>query len=296
MTAVFKRELNSYFNSMIGYVYTFIVLVFIGFFFMVTNLISAGNPPSSYPYFAGALSNSLLILVFAVPILTMKSIAEERRSKTDQMLLTYPVKASSVILGKYFAMVAVYAIPLLISCLCPLVISWETAGGGSLLIDYSTILAFLCLGSLFIAIGMFISSLTESQIIAAVASMGTFLLMFFWSGLTNYIPETALASFIGFLIILGIILVILQGMARSNLLTTIVGIIGGGGLIGIYIIDSALLGGLLKKFLGMFSVTDAIGNFTNYYVFDLKGLLLLLSFAVLFVFLTIQSVQKRRWS
>lgn len=296
MTAVFKRELNSYFNSMIGYVYTFIVLVFIGFFFMLTNLIGSGNPPSSYPYFAGALSNSLLILVFAVPILTMKSIAEERRSKTDQMLLTYPVKTSAVILGKYFAMVAVYAIPLIIACLCPLVISWETAGAGSLLIDYSTILALVCLGSLFIAIGMFISSLTESQIIAAVASMGAFLLMFFWSTLTNYIPETALASFIGFLIILGIILVILQGMARSNLLTTIVGIIGGGGLIACYIIDSALLGGLLKKFLSMFSVTDALGNFTNYYVFDLKGLLLLLSFAALFVFLTIQSVQKRRWS
>jgi ABC-2 type transport system permease protein len=197
--AVFKREFASYFNSMIGYVYTFIVLVFIGIFFAFSNLIASPGQNGSYPYFAGALSSILIILVFAVPILTMKSMADERRLKTDQMLLTYPVKVSSVILGKYFAMVTVYALPLLVSCLCPLVIAWASAGSGSMLIDYSAIIALLFLGGLFVAIGMFISSLTESQIIAAVATMGVFLLMFFWSGLVGYVPETAAASFIGFL-------------------------------------------------------------------------------------------------
>lgn len=295
MSAVYKRELSSYFNSMIGYVYTCIVLVFIGFMFMVTNLVSTSES-GSYPYFAGALSSSLLILVLAVPILTMKSMAEERRSKTDQMLLTYPVKTTSVILGKYFAMVTVYAIPLIISCLCPLIISWESAGGGSLLIDYSAILAFLCLGCMFVAIGMFISSLTESQIIAAVASLGVFLLLFFWSGLVSYVPETAAASFIGLLIIIAAILLILYNMTRSRLLTAAVGIVGAGGLLTCYLVDSSLLSGLLKKLLSLFSVTDALGNFTSYYVFDLKGLILFLTFAALFVFLTIQSVQKRRWS
>jgi ABC-2 type transport system permease protein len=295
MRAVYKREIASYFNSMIGYVYTVIVLAFIAFFFIVTNLL-ASTQSGSYPYFAGALSSSVIILVFAVPILTMKSIADERRSKTDQMLFTYPVKASSVILGKYFAMVTVYAIPLIISCLCPLIISWESAGGGSLLIDYSTILAFIFLGGLFVAIGMFISSLTESQIIAAVASMGVFLLMFFWSGLVGYVPETAAASFIGFLVILAVILIILHTLARNTTLTAIVGGVGGIGLIAIYLADKTLLNGVLKKFLGLFSVTDAIGNFSTYFVFDLKGLLLFATLAALFVFLTVQSVQKRRWS
>jgi ABC-2 type transport system permease protein len=295
MTAVYKREVRSYFNSMIGYVYTCIVLLIIGLMFMATNLMSSQST-GSYPYFAATLSSSLIVLIFAVPILTMKSIAEERRSKTDQLLLTYPVKVSSVILGKYFAMVTVFAVPLLISCLCPLVISWESAGGGSFLIDYSTILAVLCLGCLFVAIGMFISSLTESQIIAAVASMGTFLLMFFWSALTNYVPETALASLIGFLILLAVILIILQNLTRSGILTAIVGIVGAGGLAALYFLDNALLSGLIKRFLGIFSVTDALGNFSSYFVFDLKGLLLFLSLSVLFVFMTIQSVQKRRWS
>ncbi|SHH77154.1 ABC-2 type transport system permease protein [Sporobacter termitidis DSM 10068] len=300
MKAVYKRELASYFNSMIGYVYIFIVLIFIALMFTLNNMIASysnsAQQTGGYPYFAGALSSSIIILVFAVPILTMKSIADERRLKTDQMLLTYPVKVSSVITGKYFAMVTVYAIPLLISCLCPLVISWITAGGGSFLIDYSTILAMIFLGGLFVAIGMFISSLTESQVIAAVVTMGIFLLMFFWSGLVGYIPESSTATFVGFMIILAAILLILHHLAHSTTLTAIVGAVGGAGLIALYILDKAILNGLLKKFLGLFSITDSIGNFASYYVFDLKGLLLFASVAALFVFLTVQSVQKRRWS
>jgi len=299
MKAVYKREFASYFNSMIGYVYVFIVLIFIALMFTLNNMVfsyATRQAQGGYPYFAGALSGSIIILVFAVPILTMKSIAEERRSKTDQMLLTYPVPVSSVILGKYFAMLSVYAIPLIISCVCPLIISWVSAGGGSFLIDYSTILAMIFLGGLFVAIGMFISSLTESQVIAAVASMGVFLLMFFWSGLVKRIPDTATASFVGFLIILAIIMLILHNMTRSKRLTAAVGVVGGAGLIALYLLDETILKGLLNKFLDLFSITDAIGNFASYFVFDLKGLLLFASLAALFVFLTVQSVQKRRWS
>jgi ABC-2 type transport system permease protein len=279
---------------MIGYVYIFIILVFISIFFMYTNLF--GSEQGSFPYFASALSNMLIILVFAVPILTMKSIAEERHAKTDQLLLTYPVKVSTVILGKYFAMVTVYAIPLIISCLAPLVISWESAGGGSFLIDYSMILAMLCMGCLFVSIGMFISSLTESQIIAAITTMGAFLLLFFWSALTNSVPETAAATLVGFFIILAIILIVLQNLTKSSMTTAIVGIAVAGGLAACYFIDKPILNGLLKKFLGIFSITDTLSNFSSYYAFDLKGLLLFVSLSVLFVFLTVQSVQKRRWS
>jgi ABC-2 type transport system permease protein len=284
---------------MIGYVYTFIVLVFIDLMFILNNMLpsySNSAAQGGYPYFAGALTSSVIILVFAIPILTMKSMADERRTKTDQLLLTYPVKVSSVILGKYFAMVTVFALPLLISCLCPMVISWVSAGGGSFLIDYSTILALLFLGSLFVAIGMFISSLTESQVIAAVASMGIFLLMFFWSGLVRYVPDTATATFVGFLIILAAIVLLLHKLAHSRLATAVVGAVGGIGLIALYIFDKEILSGLVNKFLGLFAVTDAIGNFATYFVFDVKGLLLFASLAALFVFLTVQTVQKRRWS
>jgi ABC-2 type transport system permease protein len=177
--------------------------------------------------------------VLAVPILTMKSMAEERRSKTDQMFLTYPVTVTRVVLGKFFAMLTVFAVPLIIACLCPLIIM--SGNVNVLLIDYSAIFAFLCLGALFVSIGMFISSLTESQIIAAVGSMGAILALCLWSTVIELIPIIP-----------------------------------------------------LRKALSALSIGDALSSFTNNYVFDIRAILLFLSGAVLFVVLTVFSVQKRR--
>ena len=288
MSAVYKRELKSYFNSMIGYVFIAVVMVFIGIYFRIVNM-NVG-----FPYFASTLSSTLIIFVFAVPLLTMKSMAEERKAGTDQMLLTYPVSTTAVILGKYFAMMTVYAIPLAISCLCPIVIL--IGGVGSPLIDYSAILAFLCLGFLFVAIGMFISSLTESQIIAAVASMAVLLVLFLWKSLVNYIPTTPAATLIGFLVLLGIIVLALWHITKSRLVTGIVAAAGVVVAVVPYLVDRTLYDGLLQRVLGVFAIYDTISNFTSYYVFDIAGLLLYLSVAALFVFLTVQSVQKRRWS
>ena len=288
MSAVYKRELKSYFNSMIGYVFIAVVMVFIGIYFMIVNM-NVG-----FPYFASTLSSTLIIFVFAVPLLTMKSMAEERKAGTDQMLLTYPVSTTAVILGKYFAMMTVYAIPLAISCLCPIVIL--IGGVGSPLIDYSAILAFLCLGFLFVAIGMFISSLTESQIIAAVASMAVLLVLFLWKSLVNYIPTTPAATLIGFLVLLGIIVLALWHITKSRLVTGIVAAAGVVAAVVPYLVDRTLYDGLLQRVLGVFAIYDTISNFTSYYVFDIAGLLLYLSVAALFVFLTVQPVQKRRWS
>ncbi|MEL4107060.1 ABC transporter permease subunit [Oscillospiraceae bacterium WX1] len=292
MTAIYKREVRSYFFSMIGCIYAFVVLLVIGLMFLFTNLLGG------YPYFAITIANwlFLLVMVFAVPFLTMRSLAEERRAKTDQMLLTYPVSVSKVILGKFFAMVTVYAVPLIISCLIPLIISWDSAGAGSLMIDFSAILALICLGFLFVSVGMFISSLTESQVIAAVLSMGVLLLLFLWSDLVSLLPQTAAASLIGFFIILLILLFILYQLSHNATTTAAVGLGGTLALFGLLLFGRGLLPGLLNKILGIFSVTETINNFSSYNVFDLKGLLFFLSFAALFVFLTIQSVSKRRWS
>ncbi|UOO37742.1 ABC transporter permease [Oscillospiraceae bacterium CM] len=292
MTAIYKREVRSYFFSMIGCIYAFVVLLVIGLMFLFTNLLGG------YPYFAITIANwlFLLVMVFAVPFLTMRSLAEERRAKTDQMLLTYPVSVSQVILGKFFAMVTVYAVPLIISCLIPLIISWDSAGAGSLMIDFSAILALICLGFLFVSVGMFISSLTESQVIAAVLSMGVLLLLFLWSDLVSLLPQTVAASLIGFFIILLILLFILYHLSHNATATAFVGLGGALTLFGLLLFGRGLLPGLLNKILGIFSVTETINNFSSYNVFDLKGLLFFLSFAALFVFLTIQSVSKRRWS
>ena len=133
-----------------------------------------------------ALKSSLFIFMVVIPILTMRSMADERHTKTDQLLLTAPVSVTAVVLGKYFAMLTVFAVPVAIACLCPSIIALN--GTAFLLADYGAILAFFLLGAVEIAVGMLISSLTESQIIAAVGTFGLLLLLYLWDGLVGFLP------------------------------------------------------------------------------------------------------------
>ena len=189
MKAIYKRELKSYFQSMIGYAFIAFLLAFVGIYFMAYNL-NAG-----YPYFSYALSGVMFMFLVAVPILTMKSFSEERKSKTDQLLLTSPVRLVDVVLGKYLAMVTVFLTPNLIFCIYPLVIKMQ--GTAYLRVDYAAILMFFILGCVYIAIGMFLSALTESQIIAAVSTFAVLLILHLWGGLLDFIPSTAISGVIG---------------------------------------------------------------------------------------------------
>ena len=194
MKAIYKREVSSYFNSMIGWIFVAVLTVFIGIYFFAYNLFQG------YPYFSLSLGSSLFIFMVVVPILTMRSMADERHTKTDQLLLTAPVSVTAVVLGKYFAMLTVFAVPVAIACLCPLIIALN--GTAFLLADYGAILAFFLLGAVEIAVGMLISSLTESQIIAAVGTFGLLLLLYLWDGLVGFLPSTAVGSLLGFFVVL----------------------------------------------------------------------------------------------
>ena len=101
MRAIYRRELKSYFHSMIGYVFIAFLVAFTGVYFMAYNL------NYGYPYFSYVLSATIFIYLIAIPILTMRSFAEERKNKTDQMLLTAPVSLFQVVMGKYLAMVTI---------------------------------------------------------------------------------------------------------------------------------------------------------------------------------------------
>ncbi|MGE4354120.1 MAG: ABC transporter permease [Oscillospiraceae bacterium] len=288
MIAIYKRELRSYFSSMIGYLFIAVVTAFIGIFFMVVNLFNG------YPYFSYTLGNIAFISVLTVPLLTMKTMAEERHLKTDQMLLTYPVSVTSMVIGKYLAVMTVFAIPFLLSCLCPLIIM---ANGVSYpASDYATIFACICLGCLYTALGLFISSLTESQIIAAVGTFGALLLLYIWPSLISFLPTNAAGNLFGLLLILTGVTALLYAMTKNKLLAIVVEAVGIVGSAALYFTAKDQLSSLLSKILGAFSCTDILENFASDKIFDLGGLFFFLSCAALFVFLTIQSVQKRHWN
>lgn len=288
MTAIYKRELTSYFNSMVGWLFTAVLTVFISIYFFVYNLFNG------YPYFSLSLSYTLFIFMVIIPVLTMRSMAEERRSKTDQLLLTAPVSVAGVVLGKYLAMLTVFALPTAIACLCPLIIALN--GSSFLLADYGTIFAFFLLGAVEIAVGLLISALTESQLIAAVSTFGILLVLYLWEGLVSFLPSDAAGSLLGLLAILVLVCLLLHALSNNWKVTAGVLIVGVAAVIGFYIKDSSAFAGLLPDVLGRFSLIGAFDAFASDHVFDLRGVLLYLSLSALLVFLTVQVVQRRRWN
>ena len=288
MRAIYKRELSSYFNSMVGWVFTAVLTVFIGIYFFVYNLFNG------YPYFSLSLSYTLFIFMVIVPILTMRSMAEERRTKTDQLLLTAPVSVSGIVMGKYLAMLTVFAVPTAIACLCPLIIALN--GSSFLLADYGTILAFFLLGAVEIAVGLLISALTESQLIAAVGTFGILLVLYLWEGLVSFLPSDASGSLLGLLVVLILVCFLLNALSNNWKVTAGVLVVGAAVIIGFYIKDSSAFAGLLPDVLGRFSLIGTFDSFASDHVFDLRGILLYLSLGALLVFLTVQVVQQRRWN
>ncbi len=288
MLAIFKRELKAYYNTMIGFVILAFMVAIIGVYFLVMNL------TYGYPYFSYALYCITVVFMLLIPVLTMRSFAEDRRNKTDQLLMTVPVTTTQIVMGKFLAMAAVYLIPILIVCICPLII--EFYGTAYLLADYAAILAFFLMGCVYISIGMFISSLTDSQIISAVCSFGVMLLIQMWSSLISLIPTTAMASAIGYLIMITVVCVIFYAMTKNFAITAIAEVVGMAVVLGIYLIKSEWLENSLPNVLSALTITDIFTNFSYNYVFDVSGLVMYLSIIAVMIFATVQALQKRRWS
>lgn len=177
MFAIFKRELRSYFTSLVGYVVIGVMLAFIGLYYSANCLVYGTSD------FSTVLYSTTLVMLFLLPALTMRSFADERRNKTDQLLLTSPVGIPSIVMGKYFAQLAVFAVPMVAAAIMPLVLT--AFGTISLTSAYATWLAYFLMGAACIAIGTFVSALTENQIIAYLATFGALLICYLMNGIKS---------------------------------------------------------------------------------------------------------------
>ena len=220
MLAIYKREVRSYFQSMVGCVFVAFLIAFTGIYFMAYNL-TAG-----YPYFSYTLSGTLIVFIVGIPLITMRSFSEERKNKTDQLLLTAPVKISDIILGKYLALLTIYVIPVLIMCLYPLLLG--THGTVSYAVSYTSILGYFLLGAAYISVGVFVSSITESQVIAAVVGFVILFLCYVESGIANFFPEGAGSSFFAFFIIIALVCLWIGSMIKNPIITGVIAVIGEG--------------------------------------------------------------------
>lgn len=182
MTAIYKRELKSFFHSFVGWLFLAATFFMMGIYFTVYNIMS-GYPTISY-----VLQSIVFLFIITIPILSMRVLSEERKYKTDQLILTAPVSVGKIVLGKYFALVTVLAIPTVIFGLTP--VALMQAGEFQTGISYASLLGFFLYGCLALAIGLFLSSLTESVVIAAILTMAVLFLGYIMAGLCSMISSS----------------------------------------------------------------------------------------------------------
>ena len=287
MIVICKKELRSYFTSMMGYIFVFFILLVTGIYFTAYNINSA------YPKLDYTLNAVVFVFLVAVPVLTMKILADERRLKTDQLLLTAPLKVEDIVLGKYLALITIYAIPILIICLYPLIMS--QFGTVSMFEAYTVILGFFLLGCADIAIGVYISSVTESQVIAAVITFGVLFVSFVMEGIAQFFSTAAVTSLVCYMVLVVILALIIEMMFRSKTIAVAVGAAGEIILLILYAVNSTLFESGIQKFLSIFNLAGHFNNFANG-ILDLSGVLYFVSVIGVCMLLTVQSILKRRWN
>ncbi len=287
MIAVYQREVGSYFKGVLGYLIGAFLLVFAGIYTMVYNL------SGYYANFEYVLSAIGFIYLIAVPIISMRAVAEERKQKTDQLLYSLPIRLSDVVVGKYLAMLTVLALPVGVLCLYPLVLS--QFGNVSFAAAYGSILAFFLMGGCLLSIGLFISSITDSQVAAAVITLVTMLLLYFMSSLATWVSAEGSASLTALSVLAVIFAIVLWWMTKNPIIAVITGAALLGGLQLWYQMDSAAFSGLFGEMMEAISVFDRFDTFVNG-VFDVTAIVYYLSIIGVMLFLTVQIMEKRRWS
>ena len=186
MRAIYKRELRSYFCSFTGWLFVAVNLFVMGLYFIVYNMLMG------YPTIAYVLQSIVFTFIVTIPILTMRTLSEERKNKTDQLILTAPVSVGKIVLGKYLALATVLFLPTAFMGILPLFLM--QGGDFQMGVLYASLLGFFLYGCLALAVGLFLSSLTESVVIAAVLSFGALFLGYIMPGISNLLTSTGTSA------------------------------------------------------------------------------------------------------
>lgn len=287
MTAIFKKEIRTYFNTLTGYVFLGFFVAITGIYFLINNM-STGDLN-----YASTLAGSLMLFWILIPILTMRLFAEEARQKTDQLLLTSPVGVWGVVLGKFLAAGALFVFGVVITGIFPFILS--RFGVIPIAETINVMFGYVLLGLALIAVGIYISSLTDNQIVAAAATFAALFVLFMIDSFTAEMPVSS-ASSVVFVVLLVVVAAAVLYSSVKNIWASLVFAVAAAVLVFVlYRVNASLFDGLISRFFGWFSM---ISRFENFYagVFSLADSVYYLSFAFVFIYLTVNRVEKRRWA
>lgn len=287
MRAIFQHELRGAFHGLAAYLFCAFLLVFVGVGAMIYNIQAA---VANFEY---VLQFVCIGLVVIVPVLTMRSFAEERRQKTDQLLYSLPLGTWDIVAGKYLALVTVFLVPMVFISAYPLLFSLY--GEVYLPSAYGSLIAFLLLGAALIAAGIFVSSLTESQGFAAGIAIAAFLLNYYSVSLAEQVSATALGSLLALGVTALLLALLIRALTRNAALAWGVGGVCALAALAVYLIDVAKLEGLLPTLMEKLSLFERFYPFVNG-IFDWTSVVFYGSVIVFFLFLTVMSLEKRRYN
>ena len=272
---------------MTGYVFGAFLLLFTGIGAMIYNI------NASVANFEYVLSFISIIFVVIIPILTMRIIAEERRQKTDQLLYSLPITSAEIAIGKYLALLVVFMIPLVFVAAYPLI--FAQYGDVYLPTSYGSLVAFFFMGAAFISMGMYISSLSESQGIAAGICIAFMLFNYFCATLADYVSASVAGSVVALAVLCIALSFVVKIMTRSNIAAFITFVLGAAAIVAFYYTGSDSLENLLPNIMKNLSLYERFNIFVNG-VFDITGIVYYISVIAFFLFLSIQSLEKRRYN
>ncbi len=290
MLAILKREVRSSFHGMLGYVLTAFMVAVTGIYYLALNL---GYGVTDFGYYT--LYRTIFVFLIYIPVLTMRSLAEERKNRTDQLLLTSPVSVWGIVLGKFLSMCAIFGLVCAVQAVMILILWALGATGTAVVASFASLLCYFLLGCASIAIGEWISGLTENQIIAAVASFAVMLLTYLMPSLRSLFSAGSAAALAVFTV-LAAVLALCAGLRSKSLL------LGCGlfaacslGLAALFTLRSAWLIEAFSAVLEALCLFMPFEDFVNS-SFSIPALVYYGSVTALFLFLTGQTLEKRRWN
>ena len=287
MIAIMMRELRTYFQTPVGYIFTGLFLLVSGLFFTVGNLLSGSS------YFTSFLQSILFLYLFAVPLLTMRLLSEERKQRTDQLLLTSPITVTDIVVGKFLAAFVVFLATLIVTVCYAIVVAifgdlavWQTVGG---------YVGFVLLGSSFIAIGVLVSAVSESQVSAAFSTFFVLLLIWFLNLIRSIAPQDALSSTMFAVGIAIGLAAFFYTNTESWITAGVVAAVGAVTIVTLHLVQPAVFWGLIGRTLDWFSLIERFYGFTLGLI-EVEEVVFYLSFTSIVLFVTVRVIEKRRWA
>ena len=286
MLPIYKKEIKTYFTQMIGYIFLAFLVLLTAIYFTLVNVF--GMSPEYYY----VLSGTTILFFIMIPALTMRLFAEEARHKTDQLLFTSPLAVWQIVFGKFFAAVSLFLFGMAVTLLFPLMLSrYGTLPASQIAGAY---LGYILIGACFISVGLFISVLTDNQIIAAVATFVTLFALFIMDAISQGMPTGTEASLVFVAMVIAAVALVWYNSTKNIYASAVVGVAGVAVAVLLYLINNLIFDGIIVRSLKWLSVYSRYENLSSG-ILNLADIVYYLSFAAMFIYLTINVIEKRRW-